>query len=231
MKILQCVIVLALLSLGHISTAQTCTDGFYISNKGAKLTFESYDSQGKLEMTQTQTMKSYAGTPSGFNAVMTANLIDKKGKTIVENRDFSVKCEDGTFIMDLSSLYLGQAKLPAGMEAEVTGSGVSYPINMAVGQSLPNGETEIKMKSGGSSLMNFRFNEMNRKVEKKESITTPAGTFECLKLVSDTEVKILMKRTARTAVWIAKGVGIVRTETYNKKGDVESSMVLTKLEK
>jgi hypothetical protein len=31
--------------------------------------------------------------------------------------------------------------------------------------------------------------------------------------------------------WIAEGVGIVKTESYNKKGKIESYQVLTKLER
>jgi hypothetical protein len=44
-------------------------------------------------------------------------------------------------------------------------------------------------------------------------------------------MKILIKRNIKTASWIARGVGVVKTESYNKKGEIESTMVLTKREK
>lgn len=162
---------------------------------------------------------------------MSTTMSDKNGKMIMESRDFTVKCDNGVFKMDLSSMYMNEMKMPKDMEMELSGEGVSFPSALSAGQDLPNGETEIKMKSNGMTLMTFRFNELNRKVEKKESITTPAGTFECFKIVSETEVKIMMKRTIKTSTWIAKGVGVVRTESYNKKGEMDSYMILTKLEK
>jgi hypothetical protein len=79
--------------------------------------------------------------------------------------------------------------------------------------------------------MTMRQKEISRKVEKKESITTSAGTFECFKIVSESEMKMMVKKTSKTAVWFAKGVGMVKMESYNKKNEVEASMLLTKLEK
>jgi hypothetical protein len=231
MKIVKILSVFFLISVFNLSTAQNCAEAFYVSKQGTKSTLESYDAKGKLQTSQTQTMKSYKGTSGGFEAVMSTTMNDKNGKTVIENRDFTVKCDNGVFKMDLSSMYLNEMKMPKDMQMELSGEGVSFPSSVSVGQELPNGESEIKMKSNGMNLMTFRFKEINRKVEKKEAITTPAGTFECFKIVSETEVKIMMKRTVKTATWIAKGVGVVRTESYSKKGEMESYMILTKLEK
>jgi hypothetical protein len=231
MKIVKILSIFFLISVFNLSNAQNCAEAFYVSKQGTKSTLESYDAKGKLQTSQTQTMKSYKGTSGGFEAVMSTTMNDKNGKTVIENRDFTVKCDNGVFKMDLSSMYLNEMKMPKDMQMELSGEGVSFPSSVSVGQELPNGESEIKMKSNGMNLMTFRFKEINRKVEKKEAITTPAGTFECFKIVSETEVKIMMKRTVKTATWIAKGVGVVRTESYSKKGEMESYMILTKLEK
>ncbi len=231
MKISRILSLFFLIHIFNLSSAQNCAEAYYVSKQGTKSTLESYDGKGKLQSTQIQTMKIFTGTSSGFEAVMSTTMSDKNGKMIMESRDFTVKCDNGVFKMDLSSMYMNEMKMPKDMEMELSGEGVSFPSTLSAGQDLPNGETEIKMKSNGMTLMTFRFNELNRKVEKKESITTPAGTFECFKIVSETEVKIMMKRTIKTSTWIAKGVGVVRTESYNKKGEMDSYMILTKLEK
>lgn len=231
MKILRFFPVFLLLLIFKNSQAQDCANAFWASKEGTKMTFESYDGKGKLQSSQVQSLKSYKSTSSGFEANMIATMNDKNGKAVMENKSFNVKCDNGTFKMDLSSMYMGEMKGSKDMEMELSGEGVSFPSSLTVGQELPSGENEVKMKMNGMNLMTFRFSEINRKVEKKESITTPAGTFECYKIVSETEVKIMMKRTVKTAMWIAKGVGIVRTESYNKKGEMDSYMVLTKLEK
>jgi hypothetical protein len=231
MKILRILSVFFLIHVFNSSNAQNCAEAYYVSKQGTKSTLESYDGKGKLQSSQVQTMKTFTGTSSGFEAVMSTTMSDKNGKMVMESRDFTVKCDNGVFKMDLSSMYMNEMKMPKDMQMELSGDGVSFPSTISVGQDLPNGETEIKMKSNGMNLMTFRFNELNRKVEKKESITTPAGTFDCFKIVSETEVKIMMKRTIKTSTWIAKGVGVVRTESYNKKGEMDSYMILTKLEK
>ena len=231
MKILKSLSVLFLLLSFKNIQAQDCANAFWASKEGTKLTLESYDGKGKLQSSQTQMMKSFKSVSSGFEATMSTTMSDKNGKIVMENRDFNVKCDNGVFKMDLSSMYLSEMKTSKDMQMELSGDGVSFPSSLTVGQDLPSGENEVKMKMNGLNLMTFRFSEINRKVEKKESLTTPAGTFECYKIVSETEVKIMMKRTIKTAMWIAKGVGIVRTESYNKKGEIDNYMVLTKLEK
>ena len=231
MKVLKIVYSIVLIHALHISFAQNCAESFYISKEGAKLTFESYDDKNKLQTTQVQTMKSFKNTAGGFEATMSVTMTDKKGKSVLDNRNFDVKCDNGVFKMDLSALYLGTMNNLKDLEMEISGEGITFPSNIEVGQELKSGETEAKMKSSGTTLMTFRFNEINRKVEKKESITTPAGTFDCYKIVSETDIKMIIKRTIKTTSWIAKGVGLVRTETYNKKGALENYMILSKLEK
>lgn len=231
MKILKFFILTLLFTFNQYSYAQNCAEAFYTSKQGTRLSFEHYDDKNKLQTSQTQTMTSFKSTAGGFEAIMSVMMKDKKDKVIVDNRNFNVKCDNGVFTMDLSSFYGGEINSAKDMQMEVSGEGISYPSNLADGQSLPSGENEIKMKSGNMTLMTFRFKEINRFVEKKESITTPAGTFECYKITSESEIKVLFKRTIKSAIWMAKGVGIVRTETYNKKGEVEGYMILTKIEK
>jgi hypothetical protein len=227
------IIVLFILNLFTVGViAQNCGETYYFAKEGAKATYEHYDSKNKLTQTQENVLKTIRNTATGFEILMSTSLKDAKGKVLFDNRNFNVKCDNGVLKMDLSSMYMGDLKnMGKDIVMEVSGDGVSFPSELKEGADLPNGETEVKMKSGSMTLMTLRFNEMNRKVEKKESVTTPAGTFDCYKIVSDTEMKILIKRNIKTASWIARGVGVVKTESYNKKGEIESTMVLTKLEK
>ncbi len=80
--------------------------------------------------------------------------------------------------------------------------------------------------------MNMNVIIENRKVEAKETITTPAGTFECYKISSEISSKVaFVNQKFKSVDWFAKGVGMVRTETYDKKGKLESYALLTKFEK
>lgn len=214
-----------------ISKSQNCSDAYYVSKVGTKLTYEQKDDKGKLQSTQETTVKSLKNTANGLDITLTSTAKDGKGKVIMENMDFTVECANGLIKLRMSNMMMAGMSRMKDMEAEVIGDGVWYPADLKEGQELPNGESEIKIKSGGMTLMTFRNKEIYRKVEKKETITTPSGAFECYKIVSESEMKMMFKRTYKSAMWFAKGVGMVKMESYNKKGEVESSMLLTKLEK
>jgi hypothetical protein len=71
---------------------------------------------------------------------------------------------------------------------------------------------------------------INRKVETIEDLTVPAGTFNCLKIIGDVSGKVLgLSISGKSAQWYSPGVGMVKSESYDKKGELSSSMVLTSL--
>jgi hypothetical protein len=113
------------------------------------------------------------------------------------------------------------------MEMEVTGTDVELPNDLSVGQNLPDANVDVKMSMGGIN-MNMNVETINRKVEKKESVTTPAGSFDCYVIYSETKSKMMLaNNTFPNRLWLAEGVGMVKQETYNKNGKLMGSMVLT----
>ena len=68
----------------------------------------------------------------------------------------------------------------------------------------------------------------NRKVEGTETITTPAGTYNCVKYSSDTEVSSTMfKSKSKSTMYMAKNVGMVKMESYDDKGKLQTKQLLT----
>ena len=61
-----------------------------------------------------------------------------------------------------------------------------YPGKLSVGQTLADGQMEADMGNKGSTTMTMNMTMSNRKVESKDAITTPAGTFDAYKITSDT---------------------------------------------
>ena len=117
------------------------------------------------------------------------------------------------------------------MEVEMSGTALEFPAKLIPGQTLPDGSINIKAMTGGITLMNMSMNITNRKVEAAEVVTTPAGTFECVKMSQESELKSIIKKKFKTVSWYAIGVGMVKSENLDEKGNVESSTVLTKFEK
>jgi len=84
-----------------------------------------------------------------------------------------------------------------------------------------------------------------RMVEKKETISTPAGTWSCFKIVNNIETTVdagtdeiakkmaeMMKQRSpkiSSAMWFAPGFGVVRSEFYkDNKLDSRSEIVSVK---
>ncbi|HCO85577.1 MAG TPA: hypothetical protein DIT95_18885, partial [Arenibacter sp.] len=65
-----------------------------------------------------------------------------------------------------------------GVEMEISGTDIELPNNLSVGQGLDDANVAISIKMTGMN-MNIKVDQLNRIVEKKESVNTPAGTYEC----------------------------------------------------
>ncbi len=72
----------------------------------------------------------------------------------------------------------------------------------------------------------------NRMVEKRETITTPAGTFDCYKITYDVQTGMgFIKTNTKTAEWYSGKAGSVRTETLDKKGKLMGYSQITSIKK
>ncbi|MFZ4520466.1 MAG: hypothetical protein ACOYNC_02100 [Bacteroidales bacterium] len=99
---------------------------------------------------------------------------------------------------------------------------INFPVTMSQGMKLKDIVYSGKGITSDGYPFPVKMNQKERVVERVESITTPAGTFECAK------VNYLLEYGPvkwQTSLWISKEVGIVKTEFY-KKGKVVSSVVL-----
>ena len=79
--------------------------------------------------------------------------------------------------------------------------------------------------------MNLVVKIINRKVVGNETVTVPAGTFECYKITYDMETKMMMKINSSVSEYINMGAGIIKTETHDSKGKILGTTILTELKK
>ena len=127
----------------------------------------------------------------------------------------------------LTSQYESQ-----GMEISIEDGISVIPNNLAVNDKLEDATMVMNMSS---ALMNLKMTItiFDRIVTGKETITTPAGTFDCMILSQKTTTKMgkIMSITTSSKEWLSKGVGSVRTENYNKNEKLEGYSLLTKFSK
>jgi hypothetical protein len=230
MKKVEFLFSFVLLLLGFNLIAQDCKM-FYPLEEGTEMEITSYDKKDKATGSSTQKVVEKEQKGDNVSLVVQSLTFDKKGEKVMEG-EFNVSCEDGKFYMDMRN-FLDPQSMAAyeDMEIEVDSKDMVYPSNLKVGDELPNASISVSMKSSGVNMFNMNILITNRKVEAREEITTPAGTFDCFKMSYDIETKMMVKVQAKAIQWIAEDVGMVKSESYSKNGKLEGYSLLTGFKK
>jgi hypothetical protein len=217
-------------------SAQNCK--FFVpTEKGTKLEYTMFDRNGREQAKQTQTISDVKQQSGKTIAVVEASAVPKRGSEEAKPTTFELKCEGGKFFMNMepfvSSFNYQQYQNLPGSEVTIQSDDLYYPSDMAVGSKLPDGNLEVTVNINEIPMINAKISIVNRKVEKKESITSSAGTFECLKVTSEIVTTTSFSDGAKTKViqWVAEGVGVVKSESLMDDGKLISYELLTKIEK
>ena len=208
-------------------TAQDNCSKFYPMTEGVTMEFTNYNKKGKVEGISSYKVTETNTVGNTTNATMAINLKDEKGKEIYST-DYKLSCTGNMVTLDYESLLPSDMMNQYGdMDIEISGNDIEIPNDLRVGQNL--NDANVTMKIGMSGInMNIAVDMLNRKVEKKESVTTPAGTYDCYVVYSENQSKMMMaNQVYPSRVWLAEGVGMVKQETYKKNGDLMSSTLLT----
>jgi hypothetical protein len=116
------------------------------------------------------------------------------------------------------------------MEVKIEQENLHYPGELEVGQTLPDAHMNMDVSMNGMTVMSMKINITDRKVEAIENMETSAGTFPCVKISYTTTSKMMMGEfTSKTIEWISLNVGVVRSETYNEKDQLEGYRILTEI--
>ncbi|MBW8244559.1 hypothetical protein K1F50_17255 [Muricauda oceani] len=219
------------LAAGQTSKAQSGCSTYYPLVDGANFQYTNYDKKGREDGQINYAVTNVESSGDNVSATMMMEMVDKKGNTYTS--DYNIACEGNVVKIDFKSLMNEQMLSQMGdVEMDISGTDVELPNNLSVGQELPDANMQLKMKMGGAINMNTNVETINRKVEKQESVTTPAGTFDCYVVYSETKTKMMMaNQTFPSRIWLAEGVGMVKQESYNKNGKLLGSMVLTQYSK
>lgn len=218
----------------------SCSD-FIWFKQGAMMEFETKD--GKGSVLNKSRMEIVKISNDGGVTVADALTSDDEGNSF----EMQFKCASDRMYMDFGSL-LKQAMLQAGQEGadqaqieralENTEIGFSdgfmdFPKSMYPGQALKDVSISITTSPTPNVSMDMVSTLSERRVVGKEKVTTPAGTFDAMKIsgVRKTTMKIMgmnKKMPSSTEyLWFAPGIGVVKQEDYNEKGSLGASMQLT----
>ena len=221
--------VFVFVSLAHIE-AQDCKL-YFTDRVGSIREMTSYDAKDKVTGKIIQEVTSKNATANGVKVGIKTTIFDEKNAQ-VNSMGMEIVCENNVFKIDMSEYLSEMLNAYKDMELEFSGDNMAFPSKMSVGDKLDDASMNLKVRTGGMQIMNMDVTISNRIVEAKDKITTPAGTFDCYRISYDTQSKTkIINVTTSSTEWIADGVGVVKTESFNKKGKMMSYSLLTKFDK
>ncbi|HHG84919.1 MAG TPA: hypothetical protein ENJ82_09250 [Bacteroidetes bacterium] len=221
----------ALILLASIGFAQTDCKPYVPVSEGSKWEQTNYSGKGKETGKIAYELLKKENTAEGYLFRIKADSYDKKGKLTYSNT-YDANCVNGEFKFDMAVKIDGAAMQSyQSMEVDVEASDFEIPsMDLPEGSSLEDGTLTMQIGSGGVTMFRIQIDVTNRKLAAKENMTTPAGTFRCMLITQDVTTKMVMKMENSTKEWYAEEVGMVRSESYNKKGKLMGYSVLTMLD-
>jgi hypothetical protein len=218
---MKTIITLCLFLFTGIGALQAQCNPFFDLEEGTSWEMTNYDKKDNVQGRQVTTVKTLNETSAGWEAILHLVMFDKKDKEQFD-QELEVACSEGIIKMDMSRFIPAEMMNPD-MKMEVTSENIQWPADLEVGQTLPDASVLIDM-----GMMKITTNITDRKVEGKETITTPAGTFECYKVTYTTKMKLMGEREFSGVDYISEKVGVVKTLSYDKKGNLSGYTQLTK---
>lgn len=217
-------------ALNIVANAQDCFK-YFPQSEGTKMETKNYDKKDKETSTSVLTILKKTSNAGEQRIDLRIESFSKEMDSIPAS-EFAYICKNGKTYVDMTSYLGGEMSKYEGMDMEIDAGDLELPTNPKAGQKLPDGNVVVTVSNSGMPIMKISMKIFDRKVEKLEKITTPAGTFDCFKLVQSSETKIaFIKIKGSSAEWYSKGLGIIRSESYDKKGKLISYSVLNKVTK
>ncbi len=222
-------VILILIALFH--AIPSIAQPFFCIDEGTRLVYlRKHADSGEIKWKHTMDIREVVMAEDSSAIVRYSSYFeDKRGKGITKDTihlSASIT-EDSDVIVDISASMVAVLKgfLWKGAKVEAEGGKTLLPYSLVPGQTIPEAH-------GCVSALGMKMNVdvTDRKVIGHETITTPAGTFECT-VVSEHKVeKGMMRNRITTAhTWYARGVGMVRHDTYDRNMKLETSEILEKI--
>lgn len=136
------------------------------------------------------------------------------------NRQNDVSMDLGQTITMIIKNYFPNAKTRS------EGTQAIMPARMQPGDALPEAHAVVRAGS-----LKFTVDVTERTVLRNETLTTPAGTFNCVVIREHKVEKGPMYINDRWSLnWYARGIGYIRHDNLDKHMEVEESEVLVRIE-
>lgn len=230
-----------LLAIVALLACHTMQAQYFCTTQGTELHYVNYDEAGQSLSNETVTVYNVVKNASGESAQYLAKIVTNKTKNNTSytlynwNYDGNVTtCQEdlmyGPYIKSDSdpAKYDSKARQAMAEELKLKGDN-SFTIkkHASAGESIPDRTYSL--------IFNMLKNEINisgAAYMGEEKVGTTAGKFDCIKISYLKRTKIVLKtETVRVTEWYAEGIGLVKSESYNTKGEPDGKTILVKIVK
>ena len=217
------ILIIGLLMISAAAYGQS-SEPFFSSKPGRVLVYENLDADGNLISVNADSLAVMTGDFEEGRATVVSTIINQGDSSRFRSKVL-MKFDRGEVITDMAALMeeamqegmrQSMDAMGGGEDAEsqaamkevldrtsVTGECRGIPADLSVGMELPDYEIEIKVMFITSG---------------RESVTTPAGTFDCYVVEETMTAKAMMvNEKTRQVSWYARGIGLVKQQTFDKK--------------
>jgi hypothetical protein len=199
--------------------AQDCNTYYFLQNNKT-IEMAILNKKGEQSAKQVYTVSNVNSAGSAATADLETEMFDKKGKSMAKGKA-KIKCDGGVMMVDMKMSMPQQQGMPNAGESDVKAENMymEYPTNMNVGDNLKNASMHLDMDNNGMK-QSVDMDVFDRKVEAKEKVTTPAGSWDCYKISYKSKMKIKtmgigMPMNVEGVEYFAPGFGIVKTQSKN----------------
>lgn len=204
---------------------------YFCTDVGTTLNYvRKYVDSGEVKWYHTLTVKYQYNWHDDTTTIVTSSEFkdaDSKPLMDIPVSQYVRIASDGTLKLSLTNAVVAilHTTLPFG-HAKTVETGAVLPDNMKPGDILPSADAKVTILG-----LRYSVKVTERKVLRYETITTPAGTFDCIVISEHKVEKAPAYRRETTALsWYADGIGYVRHDTYDKKMNLETSEQLYSIE-
>lgn len=230
-----------LLAIVALLACHTMQAQYFCTTQGTELHYVNYDEAGQSLSNETVTVYNVVKNASGESAQYLAKIVTNKTKNNTSytlynwNYDGNVTtCQEdlmyGPYIKSDSdpAKYDSKARQAMVEELKLKGDN-SFTIkkHASAGESIPD-----RTYSLISNMLKNEINISGAAYMGEEKVSTTAGKFDCIKISYLKRTKIVLKtETVRVTEWYAEGIGLVKSESYNTKGEPDGKTILVKIVK
>lgn len=205
-------------------------DAYFCTTEGRELTYvRKYVSDGRVKWTHTLTVGTVSGTSGGGRHIEYTSEFRKAGGGGMYGGPISLYADvdpSGNVDMDISaSLSAVFRNIFPKVNVHSEGASTVLPNDMKAGDILPDASCTVHV-----GALKYVTSVTDRHVLRTETVTTDAGTFDCI-VVSEHKVEKGPGRNRVTTAhtWYCRNLGMVRHDTYDKNSILETSEILEKI--